>query len=201
VHVWLVDLGTGPPQARELLDGSERERAARIVDPLRRDRFVAVRALLRELLGRYAGADPRGLVLTGGDDRKPALAAGAAGAPEFNVSHSGAHALLAFSAAGPVGVDLERARALRAPLALARSALGEQVVAELSALPAEERDAAFLRAWTRREAAVKLTGEGLRGGSPASPWIQELPVGAGVSAALALRDAPAALLLLERVPD
>jgi long-chain acyl-CoA synthetase len=60
---------------------------------------------LRPALGRYLGVEPRAIAFTHGVRGKPALA-GAAAALQFNLSHSGAFALLALSRDKAVGVDV-----------------------------------------------------------------------------------------------
>ena len=78
---------------------------------------------------------------------------------DFNLSRSGGLALVAV---GPValGVDIERVVPLDVP-DLARAHFSAREQAALAALPAEAVEAAFFRCWTRKEAFVKATGEGL----------------------------------------
>ncbi len=82
------------------------------------------------------------------------------GGPHFNLSHSGALAMIAVSASTPVGVDLERpARRSRADLVRRVCSTAEQAHVAAAADP----DAAFIRLWVRKEAVLKASGEGLRG--------------------------------------
>lgn len=69
----------------------------------------------------------------------------------FSLSHSGRFVLCAF-AASPVGADIQQIRPF-SPGILRRFSSGEQ--AFFQALPQEERQAAFFRLWTRKEAWVK----------------------------------------------
>jgi 4'-phosphopantetheinyl transferase len=55
-------------------------------------------------------------------------------------------------------VDIEPVRARRHIMRVARRLLGEETAALLDRLPAPESDAAFMHAWTQREAFVKATG-------------------------------------------
>ena len=59
----------------------------------------------------------------------------------------------------------------------------------------EQRE--LLRAWVRREAALKCLGTGLGAPHPAAadkaPWVTELEVGAGATAAVAAAAAPSEL--------
>lgn len=142
-----------------MLDGEERERAARFRLALHRRRFVAARGALRRILGGYLGMPPAELHFTYGPHGKPALPAH----PElsFNLSHSEDLALLAVTCGPPVGVDVERLRRLDNLEGLARRVLSGRERRRLAALPPEQRQAAFHRAWTRKEAYLKARGEGI----------------------------------------
>jgi 4'-phosphopantetheinyl transferase len=79
----------------------------------------------------------------------------------FNVSHSGELALVAVTAGVAVGVDVEAVRGMEDALRISERffSAAERVV--LAACPAAERDAAFFRCWTRKEAYVKAVGDGI----------------------------------------
>jgi 4'-phosphopantetheinyl transferase len=64
---------------------------------------------------------------------------------------------------GAVGVDVEEIGRFDPPAVdeLAREVLAAEEQAELTRLPAGERALAFTTYWTRKEAVVKATGEGL----------------------------------------
>lgn len=79
----------------------------------------------------------------------------------FSLSHcDGLVALLVADA--PCGVDAERPRPART-LAVAGRYFSEEETLMLAALPPAERDTAFFRLWTLKEAAVKALGTGLAG--------------------------------------
>ena len=65
--------------------------------------------------GRCLGRDRAGLRFTHWRVRKPALVCGGRDPLSFNMSHSGATALYAFSGAGEIGVDVETARRSSCP--------------------------------------------------------------------------------------
>src|SRR5687767_4853631 len=61
VHVWTVRLDTEPrllDQAGKVLSAAEKERAARFVRPLDRERYVVCHGMTRSILAKYAGALP-----------------------------------------------------------------------------------------------------------------------------------------------
>ena len=77
----------------------------------------------------------------------------------FNLSHSGDHAVCAFSGL-PVGCDIERIRPV--DLKIARRCFSEEECAEIfTQTDEEQRTAAFFRVWTRRESYAKAVGLGL----------------------------------------
>jgi 4'-phosphopantetheinyl transferase len=163
VHVWLAALDS--LRAWKLhghLSPDEVARADRFRFPRDRQRFVAARGLLRELLGRYLEADPAGLRFAYGPRGKPALADGAGSDRlHFNVSHSGGLALLAFARGRDLGIDLELERPVPEAESIAERYFSPREGAELRRLSPAERPRAFFRCWTRKEAFIKATGDGL----------------------------------------
>jgi 4'-phosphopantetheinyl transferase len=81
---------------------------------------------------------------------------------EFNLSHSRELALLAITRDRPVGVDVECLRVLSGDvLDLSDTQFSETECKALRALPPAERRTGFFRCWTRKEALIKASGEGL----------------------------------------
>lgn len=166
VDVWRVRLDTPEPAARSLerlLSPDEVTRANRFRFAQDRRRFVVARAVLRQVLGAYLGASPSSLRLAYGPQGKPRLADTCCrrGHVTFNLSHSGGLALLAVAKGCEIGVDLEAVRPLTEASAMARRIFSAAELAALAAMPEGERDLAFYRFWTRREAWVKALGTGL----------------------------------------
>ena len=124
-------------------------------------RFVSARATLRRLLAAYLDSEPRAIKLAYGSSGKPRLCGSDASAGlHFSLSHSGQHALYAFSGS-LVGVDLERLRSVRDEAKLAARFFAPEEARWLQCLAVSERRAAFLSLWTLREAYVKALGTGL----------------------------------------
>lgn len=197
-HVWVADLDAVGPHRLDLLSADERRRAAAIISEDARRRWARGRGLLRSLLGGYLGDDPGGLLLERDPNGKPRLLDHRAGAPSFNLSHSGHLALYAFAPEGSVGIDLQLPRGKIDDLALAARALGPETAETLRALDPAGRRSAFLRAWTRHEAVLKWHGGGIGAPIPAGgpePWVTDLPLSGEPAAALALDSEPARLLV------
>lgn len=115
------------------------------------------RATLRELLGAYAG-DPD-VEIRSGAHGKPFAHAG--GDIEFNLSHAGEDIVIAFARGQPLGVDIERLQRRAVSPDVARRFFCASEADALSALPESQRQGAFLRLWTHKEAVLKAIGGGL----------------------------------------
>ena len=161
-ELWLLSLaGDAPAGGDALLDDQERERAARFAFERDRQRYVRAHVALRQLLGVRTGRAPDALRFEAGAFGKPRLR----DEPgcSFSLSHSGDQALVALADGGEIGVDLESTSGtLRDLDALARQCLGEREQFDFDATPVAERELAFLRAWTRKEACLKALGTGLQ---------------------------------------
>lgn len=167
IHLWLATLDQPPiPLAAlaTMLTLDERERAARFRFPEHRNRFIAGRGLLRELLGRYLDRPAATLRFEPGPHGKPVLAGADIGAElHFNLSHSSDRALYAV-ARREVGVDLERLDRNVNHAAIIERVCTPREWAAFQALPAERLQSAFFACWTRKEAIAKALGGGLASG-------------------------------------
>jgi 4'-phosphopantetheinyl transferase len=163
LHVWTVSLEADEEvlaASLAALSPAEIDRARRFAGDERRVRFVLFHGVLRSLLGAYTGRLPGRIDIEHGSHGKPRLREPAS--LHFNSSNGGDVAMYALARDGEVGVDVERLAPLGQSLeATARSCCCDAEMAELGSLPREERLAAFLRAWTRKEAYVKAIGRGL----------------------------------------
>lgn len=165
VQVWRIDLGAADyAEHLALLTEDERARANAFRFARDRQRFVVARGTLRRLLASHAGRAPESLRFETGAAGKPFLRA-QSGGPDirFNISHAGEVGLFAFACDVEVGVDVEQCRTNVEPLNLAKRffAPEEAAAIEQARLP-EERLDVFYTCWSRKEAVLKATGEGLR---------------------------------------
>ena len=158
VHIWRACLACPPVEPLyAVLSEDERERVARYRSEVSRTRFVVAHAALRDVLARYADAAPAELRFVKNYYGKPALA----GEPvEFNLSHADDKAAIAITRASEVGVDIERIRPGVGGEEIARRFFSAREVETFEALPPGERQTAFFRCWTRKEAFIKAVGEG-----------------------------------------
>lgn len=162
VHLWRVPLGANelPPDYLALLSPEEAARAARFRHHGARDSYITCRAVLRSLLAWYGGGSPEALEISGGPGGKPRLRS--AEPIHFNLSHAGGWGLMAFSRAGELGVDTKEVHLMEHPMALAESSFSQGEYESLRQLPPAQRNDAFFAIWTRKEAAAKALGIGIR---------------------------------------
>lgn len=163
VHIWRVSLAgaaTSLERVRAMLSQDERERAARFRFRRDEERFVIAHGRLRTVLGRYLGVPGQELRFQNEPKGKPSLA-DAVSDIRFNLAHSAELALFAVTRGNDVGVDIERVRPGISLEKIAERFFSAREAAELHSLPREERQAAFFRCWTRKEAFLKALGEGL----------------------------------------
>jgi 4'-phosphopantetheinyl transferase len=153
VDVWRTKLEIGDSS---LLSSDELGRARRFAFEVDRRRYIAGRAWLRTVLAQYVGTVPRRLSFRYGEYGKPSLDREG---PAFNLAHSADEAVLAVSEFGPIGVDIEEVRPGVFDPRSAELVLAPSELATIAA--ARDRDAAFIRAWVRKEAYAKAMGLGL----------------------------------------
>ncbi len=158
VHLWRVPLDS--PFDKSILSPDEIERAGRFRGAMLHDRYCAGRCALRVILSRYLSTTPKSIEFTYNEHGKPLLGA----AIEFNLSNAGNRMLLGITHGRMLGVDLETRGRHTESEGIAKRFFSPHEVEQFLAFPAEERGAAFLRCWVRKEAYVKAIGTGIGGG-------------------------------------
>ncbi|NYI08271.1 4'-phosphopantetheinyl transferase family protein [Allostreptomyces psammosilenae] len=181
-HVWWAAPLTDPHAYLPALDTTERARHDAYQREEDRARFGTARLLAKLLLGREAGLPPAEVELDatcrecGRPHGRPVpVGLPATRPPALSLSHSGDRVVVAvartvqgaLSAEVTVGVDVERLppeHALGLPPTLdgvLAASLDEEERRIVGELPEADRCAGFLTYWTRKEAVLKATGEGL----------------------------------------
>jgi 4'-phosphopantetheinyl transferase len=157
LHVWAVSLHGDPEPFGSLLSEAERQRMERFRFMDHRRRYQIGHGALRAILGGYLGRDPRSLEFQQGPRGKPFMTGPGI---YFNLSHSGKLALIGVSDC-EIGIDVEKVRHLESLTEIARRHFSEVEFTALDALDDTDRELAFYRCWTRKEAYIKALGEGL----------------------------------------
>ncbi len=219
VHVWWLHLrsdAAADSRAWTVLSPDERTNARRLKVDSDRSVHVRGRACLRRVLGDCLGAPAAEVTIVTGEHGKPALAGtAAADALHFNVSHSGVLVVIAVTAIGEVGIDVERIDDALDWSDIAERFLSPVELRAIDRLPQPDQRPAFFACWVRKEAYLKGIGTGFQretnnftvpvagqGGavvdgslpSPAisDPWhVHRLDIDAQYAAAVAVRGAVA----------
>lgn len=161
VYVWAIDLeqtNEATLKLRDLLSSDELSRADRFYFEHDRRYFTVARAALRTLLGNCLGQDPRTIHFSYAKNGKPFLENTSL---RFNLSHSKNLALCAITYERELGVDIEYLRIMNDGDQIASRFFSPRESAIFCSLPEEEKQIAFFRCWTRKEAYIKAIGDGL----------------------------------------
>jgi len=165
IHVWRASMAMDSAALRRLestLADHERARAERFHFERDRNRFIAARGFLRDLLGRYLQCAPQAIEFAYGPRGKPAIASHESRHPlRFNLSHSHELAVIGIKREREIGIDVELVRPEFAGEEIAKRYFSAKELDELSRLPAEVRTEGFFLCWTRKEAYIKARGDGL----------------------------------------
>jgi 4'-phosphopantetheinyl transferase len=164
VHLWRIALDAGVPVGADPLAAlapAERRRADSFLRREDAHQFALTRAAVRDILGRYLDTPAADVTFSTGRGGKPrALGRDGAPGPRYNSTHSHRLALCAVASVD-VGVDLEWMRPAPIAAGIAAGIVSPDGPIRADEPASVERDWAFFTAWTRTEAALKATGEGL----------------------------------------
>lgn len=164
--------------------------------------FLISRAVLRAVLEQLLQRPGKGVEFVVSDRGKPSLAEEIAPPLYFNTSHSRTHALVALSRLGDLGVDVEDVGPVDDRVV--QRSLSSDELQKLELLDPADRERAFFRLWTIKEACAKATGVGIGIGMRKVPatlddsgrWTefmwQVLDLGPQAAAAVAVRTDTAA---------
>ncbi len=167
IHLWRVftpvfSLPARMQELEHILSDEERGRMNRFYFQKDRLRFAVARGILRILTGRYLNISPGLVRFRQQPNGKPELAGVSAGAAfSFNLAHSHQLVVLAFSRFPCIGVDVEFIRPMSDCQQIVDSYFHDRERAMIQCRPLAHREQAFFDCWTRKEAYVKATGEGL----------------------------------------
>ena len=162
VHVWRLCLGV---DSRELdsfgrsLSISEHKRAKTMTTEVRQS-FIASRGIVRSILSRYLDVGPSAIEFELNVDGKPSMANANSGL-YFNLSHTGATALLAVTSTDDVGIDIEAVNRFENEPDYVRRFFSATENRVIDALPHSQRRHALGLCWTHKEALFKAIGCGL----------------------------------------
>jgi 4'-phosphopantetheinyl transferase len=165
IHVWATTLAVEPAVIEKLassLSPEEKERASRFKFEQLRHRYTAGRGALRMILAHYLGRNAAALRFDYLGNGKPVLAETFATAGiHFNLAHTGDLALIAVTRISQIGVDVEYVRPIKNADDLVARFFSKKEDASFQKVSTEQKPVAFFNLWTRKEALLKATGEGI----------------------------------------
>jgi 4'-phosphopantetheinyl transferase len=176
VQVWRVDIDFDVPLDSGIFSALSSDEQARAKVFRRNEdalRFATVRAALRQQLGIALALEAHAVRFERDAMGRPRLALTTDAVDQddfaeidFNVSHSGAHGLIALSAHRRIGVDIERHDAKLDWRSLAEMTLSDGEAKWFDQLNDEQCIFSFYDAWVAKEALLKTTGVGVVRGLP-----------------------------------
>ena len=162
VHLWCFNFEVDDNQFQifyGLLSEDEKERAERFRFYKDKRCFVVTRGTLRLLSSKYLNKNTEDIVFDYEEFGKPKYRHQTR--LNFNVSHSGNRAVIAFNYDKALGVDIEKIKHNFDTFEIASNYFSKDEIKALQNLPEPEHNNGFYRCWTRKEAFIKAIGSGL----------------------------------------
>jgi 4'-phosphopantetheinyl transferase len=164
IHLYFVDLRNYRCEYPvTILSPDERERARRYHSTNASLQYIHARCLLREVLSLYLDHNPGDIIFEYSTKGKPHIRGESLDGVQFNISHSGDAVAIIVSRGRKVGIDVEKIRDDIPDLELAKRFFSYAEAAAISRVHGLKRAEFFLKIWTRKEALLKATGEGIGG--------------------------------------
>ena len=168
IHLWQANLDLPSVVIEKLalsLSEDEKTRANRFHFAQHRDRYIAGRGILRQLLAKYLQVNSDRIRFEYSSRGKPYLASCLnQNNLQFNVSHSQNLALYGFNYQEIIGVDLEYIKDDINYKQLATRFFTPQELQLIYRTKSEAQKTRFFQLWTAKEAYLKATGDGLAQG-------------------------------------
>lgn len=165
VHIWRLSFRQPLERVRQLAETLSRDevlKAERFHFRRHWRRFIVRRVALRTILGHYLGIKPGEVQFRYSPDGKPYLTGGfESGGLRFNTAHSYELGLQAFTCEREIGIDLEYIRPVQDATEIATRFFSTYEKVVFRMLPGNQQLQAFHNCWTRKEAYLKATGDGL----------------------------------------
>lgn len=161
VHIWAASLDEPAARYNRFLSPAERQTAARFRYEKDRQQYVVSHGILREILGGYLDAGPATIEFLTGSHGKPDLKDDGGCGIRFNISHSRDRVLVAVTLNTDIGVDIEYMRDIDEMAHIVERFCAGHEKTELWTVPDDMKKRAFYLCWTRKEAFIKATGEGM----------------------------------------
>ena len=165
IHVWLNYLNVHEARIKHLyplLTSAEKERSERFKFYKHRKAFIASHGFMHMALSNYIDSTADEIEFSYADQGKPSIIE--TQNPyniQFNLSHSNNIAIIAICKNRSVGIDIEYAHRKTDWLGISKRFFTENEQKMFFSLTEESQKEAFFKIWTRKEAHMKVTGQGL----------------------------------------
>jgi len=195
IHIWAFVIDpTAEVPSKDDVSPEEWQRAARFHKESDRRFYLAERSLRRRLFGHYLNIDPRMIQMSQNSTGKPFFTQPQDQWLRFNIAHSGWRILYALARDREIGVDIEMHDDHLLYSDMAQETWLPGIGQILKSVAPAERAAVFFSQWTRMEAQVKMTGEGLshtKHSALGRSELYDLALGPDCSGAVAIERRPA----------
>ena len=165
IHIWCASLNVSQEELLHhvsVLSLDEKARAERFYFEKDRDHFIVARGLLRTLISHYLKIEPAQIEFIYEDYGKPVLKSELQEKTfEFNLSHSKGVALYIFSWNRKVGIDVEHIHSMPDMDDFAERFFSPRESVFINSLSGQQKEIAFFKLWTCKEAFLKANGNGL----------------------------------------
>jgi len=164
IHIWRTNMNFTAHSIDHFyltLSHDEKSKANRFRFEKDKKRFIITRGLLRKALGHYLNIKPEDLIFIYNKYGKPSLTISSKYKLEFNLSHSADVILYAFAKERRVGIDVERLRPIKKTQRIVDRFFSETEKRFYNSQNTGEREKAFFKLWTYKEAYTKAKGIGL----------------------------------------
>jgi 4'-phosphopantetheinyl transferase len=165
LHVWLLPendpaIPAALESTRSWLAPDEHARAARYRHEGARQHYLLTRALVRNVLSRYADVDPSNWQFSANAYGRPEIANSLASL-QFNVAHTKGLIVMAVTREAAIGIDVENIVEREAATNIADSFFAPTEAAALQKLDTRDQQLRFFEYWTLKESYIKARGMGL----------------------------------------
>lgn len=163
IHIFLLQLEEhDEEQLYDYLSNDEKKRADKLKVKLKKKQFIISRSVLRKIISNSLNKSHDEIVFYYTKKNKPFIKDKINNKTiEFNVSHSEQCILVAVTLDNRVGVDVEKINAKIEFESLSARFFSNKENELLRSLEASKKLDAFYSIWTRKEAFIKATGEGI----------------------------------------
>ena len=165
VHIWLNYLNVHEARIKHLyplLSSEEKERSERFKFYKHRKAFIASHGFMHTVLAYYIDTEANQIEFSQSEFGKPSLIdAQNKNNIQFNLSHSNNVAILAVSRQHSVGIDIEYAERKVDWQGISKRFFTADEQEQFRQLTETKQREAFFQIWTRKEAHMKVTGQGL----------------------------------------